>query len=113
MGSGVISTVGAGVGVRRGPSVSEAVALGSAEVGAAVARVGGVGEAAPTGPGTARMLATTQAVNRPPATARMSTMAAAMIQPSAPLEDPRRRCGAPDATGATGSSGGPPPTVWY
>jgi len=88
-GGAVSSTVGAGVGVKRGPGVEVAAgADGDAQL-QPLALGAGVGEANATGAGTARMLATTQAVNRPPATARIRTTTTATTQPATPAEDRR------------------------
>src|SRR3954466_11012946 len=103
-GAGVTSTVGNGVGVRRGPGVSRPLGAGDgvhAHVEAIAAP--GVAEAAAIGPpGTARMLATIHAVNRPPATARTSTTTATKSQPATPLDERR---GAADGLPA-GAAGG-------
>src|SRR3954454_20148188 len=88
-GSGVVSTVGRGVGVRRGPAVSRPLGTGVCVHSHDDARADGAGDKAPIGPGTARMLATSHAVKRPPATARTSTTTAATTQPAA-LPDERR-----------------------
>src|SRR3954452_23372995 len=105
-GSGVVSTVGSGVGVRRGPAVSRPLGTGVCVHRHEEPRADGAGETAPIGPGTARMFATSQAVKRPPATARTSTTTAATTQPTRPLDGRRGPVDGVPA-GAGGGTGAP------
>src|SRR4051812_44269615 len=90
-GGSVSTTVGAGVGVRRGPGVAVSPGAADGEPTAKLAAAPGDGEANATGPGTARMLATIHAVSRPLAAARITTTTAASNHVARLLDDFLRR----------------------